>query len=177
MTEPPTEQPHDQHARTAGSQQVSQEPQGLVERMEHHQIAIYLGAMALGGLLCWAAPAAGPGLEHAINPVLGALLFVTFLQVPAGDLFRSLRDGRFLSAALVVNFAVVPVVVAAMFAFLPADQALRGSRDPRRGHHPALPTQTPQAQRPGPLQLHRLHPGRRRPASAARPGCGGPRRR
>jgi ACR3 family arsenite transporter len=104
---------------------VPQEPQGLVERMEHHQIAIYLGAMVLGGLFGWAAPAVGPGLEYAINPVLGALLFVTFLQVPAADLLRSLRDGRFLSAALVVNFVAVPLVVAAMFVFLPADQAVR----------------------------------------------------
>ncbi|KUO16215.1 arsenic resistance protein [Streptomyces dysideae] len=102
-----------------------QGPQGLVERMEHHQVAIYLAAMAAGALLGWAAPAAGPGLEHAINPVLGALLFVTFLQVPAAELVRSLRDGRFLSAALAVNFVVVPLVVAAMFAFLPADQAVR----------------------------------------------------
>ncbi|MFI8893479.1 arsenic resistance protein [Streptomyces paradoxus] len=93
--------------------------------MEHHQVAIYLGAMAAGGLLGWLAPQAGPALEHAINPVLGALLFVTFLQVPAVELFRSLRDGRFLTAALVVNFVVVPLVVAAMFAFLPADQAVR----------------------------------------------------
>ncbi|WP_031478100.1 arsenic resistance protein [Streptomyces bicolor] len=93
--------------------------------MERHQVAIYLGAMAVGGLLGWSAPDAGPGLEHAINPVLGALLFVTFLQVPAAELFRSLRDGRFLSAALVVNFVVAPLVVAAMFAFLPADQAVR----------------------------------------------------
>ncbi|WP_438272527.1 alkylmercury lyase family protein [Streptomyces bobili] len=38
--------------------------------MEHHQIAIHLGAMALGGLLGRAAPAVGPGLEHAVNPVL-----------------------------------------------------------------------------------------------------------
>ena len=102
-----------------------QRPQGPVERMEHHQVAIYLVAMAVGALLGRVAPAAGPGLEHAINPVLGALLFVTFLQVPAAELVRSLRDGRFLSAALVVNFAVVPLVVAAMFAFLPADQAVR----------------------------------------------------
>ncbi|WP_345661700.1 bile acid:sodium symporter [Streptomyces venetus] len=93
--------------------------------MEHHQVAIYLVAMAVGGLLGWLAPDAGPGLEHAINPVLGALLFVTFLQVPAAELVRSLRDGRFLTAALVVNFVVVPSVVAAMFAFLPADQAVR----------------------------------------------------
>ncbi|GAA1570749.1 arsenic resistance protein [Streptomyces globosus] len=98
---------------------------GPVERMEDRQVAIHLAAMAAGGLLGWLVPAVGPGLERAVNPVLGALLFVTFLQVPAADLARSLRDGRFLAAALVVNFAVVPLVVAAMFPFLPADQAVR----------------------------------------------------
>ncbi|WP_235884294.1 bile acid:sodium symporter [Saccharopolyspora elongata] len=73
----------------------------------------------------WAFPGAGPGLGHAINPVLAALLYVTFLQVPAAELGRSLRAGRFLAAALVVNFVVVPLVVAAMFAFLPGNQAVR----------------------------------------------------
>ncbi|WP_342713685.1 arsenic resistance protein [Lentzea fradiae] len=72
-----------------------------------------------------AMPDAGPWLEHAINPVLAVLLYVTFLQVPVAELGRSLRSGRFLAAALVVNFAVVPLVVAAMLAFLPADQAVR----------------------------------------------------
>lgn len=100
-------------------------PRGAVERMEHHQVAVYLAAMALGALLGLAAPSAGPGLGHLINPVLGALLFVTFLQVPAAELLRSLRDGRFLAAVLVVNFLVVPLVVAAMFTFLPADRAVR----------------------------------------------------
>ncbi|MEW1628736.1 bile acid:sodium symporter [Streptomyces sp. NPDC089173] len=100
-------------------------PRGAVERMEHHQVAIYLAAMALGALLGLAAPSTGPGLEHLINPVLGALLFVTFLQVPAAELLRSLRDGRFLAAVLVVNFLVVPLVVAAMSTFLPADRAVR----------------------------------------------------
>lgn len=100
-------------------------PRGAVERMEHHQVAIYLAAMALGALLGLAAPSAGPGLGHLINPVLGALLFVTFLQVPAAELLRSLRDGRFLAAVLVVNFLVVPLVVAAMSTFLPADRAVR----------------------------------------------------
>ncbi|MFC5745800.1 arsenic resistance protein [Actinomadura rugatobispora] len=93
--------------------------------MERHQVAVYVGALAAGGLVGRAAPAAGPWLEHAINPVLAALLYVTFLQVPAADLARSLRAGRFLAAALVVNFAVVPLVVAAMFGFLPGDQAVR----------------------------------------------------
>lgn len=93
--------------------------------MEEHQVAIYLGAMAAGGLAGWVLPSLGPGLEHAINPVLAALLFVTFLQVPAAELVRALRAGRFPAAALTVNFAVAPLVVAAMFAFLPDDQAVR----------------------------------------------------
>jgi ACR3 family arsenite efflux pump ArsB len=77
----------------------------------------------IGGVVGWVTP--GTGLEHVIRPVLGALLYVTFLQVPAKELLRSLRDGRFLAAALVVNFVLVPLVVAAMFTFLPADQAVR----------------------------------------------------
>ncbi|GAA3598586.1 arsenic resistance protein [Kineosporia mesophila] len=97
----------------------------MIARMEQHQVALYLAALAAGALIGLAAPALGPGLEHAINPVLGLLLYVTFLQVPAAELGRSLREGRFLIAALVVNFAVVPLVVAALFAFLPDDRAVR----------------------------------------------------
>ncbi|GAB2600584.1 arsenic resistance protein [Paractinoplanes abujensis] len=93
--------------------------------MERHQVTIYLSAIAAGAALGLLAPGAGPGLEHVISPVLGALLYVTFLQVPMKDLVHSWRDGRFLAAALVVNFVVVPLVVAAMFAFLPSDQAVR----------------------------------------------------
>ena len=116
---------------------VSQESQGLVAWLERHQVAVYLGAMAAGGIVGWAAPSAGPGLEHAIYPALGALLYVTFLQVPAAELMRSLRAGRFLAAALVVNFVVVPSVVAAMFVFLAADHAVpvggaAGAVDPVR---------------------------------------------
>ncbi|WP_326631791.1 bile acid:sodium symporter [Nonomuraea fuscirosea] len=104
--------------------QQTQTP-GAVAGMERHQVAIYVGAIAAGAVAGWAVPHLGPVLEHAINPVLAALLYVTFLQVPAADLVRSLRAGRFLAAALVVNFIAVPLVVAAMFAFLPADQAVR----------------------------------------------------
>ncbi|WP_435849046.1 arsenic resistance protein [Streptomyces lavendulocolor] len=93
--------------------------------MERHQVSVYVAAIAAGALVGWAAPDAGPGLEHAIYPVLGALLYVTFLQVPAAELVRSVRAGRFLAATLVVNFVVVPLVVAAMFVFLPDDQAVR----------------------------------------------------
>jgi arsenite transporter len=97
----------------------------LTEWLEQHQVPIYLGAILAGVVVGLAAPAAGPWFETAINPVLGALLYVTFLQVPARELTRSLRAGRFLAAVLVVNFVVVPLVVAGMFWLLPADQAVR----------------------------------------------------
>ncbi|MEU8250122.1 bile acid:sodium symporter [Nonomuraea sp. NPDC048916] len=114
---------HEQELESRVTQRAQTE--GLVAGVERHQVAIYVGAIAVGAVAGWAAPTLGSALEHAINPVLAALLYVTFLQVPAAELVRSLRAGRFLGAALVVNFAVVPLVVAAMFAFLPDDQAVR----------------------------------------------------
>ncbi|MFD7881901.1 arsenic resistance protein [Streptomyces bauhiniae] len=73
-----------------------------------------------------------PGRPGALPPPADRLCFVPEepgvldqLQVPAAELLRSLRDGRFLAAAVVVDFVVVPLVVAAMFIFLPADQAVR----------------------------------------------------
>ncbi|SDG85597.1 arsenic resistance protein [Pseudonocardia oroxyli] len=93
--------------------------------LERRQVPIHLAAIAAGLLLGLVVPGAGPGLESAINPVLGALLYVTFLQVPAAELVRSLRSGRFLGALLVTDFVVVPLVVAAMVGFLPAEPAVR----------------------------------------------------
>jgi ACR3 family arsenite transporter len=78
--------------------------QGVVGRLDRYQVAMCLAALAAGAGIGLAAPAAGHVLEPAINPVLGALLYATFLQVPAGRLLNSLRDGRFIAAALVVNF-------------------------------------------------------------------------
>jgi arsenite transporter len=97
----------------------------LAAEMERRQVPLYVAALAAGALLGWALPQAGRAFEHAINPVLAALLYVTFLQVPAAELLRSLRAGRFLAAALLVNFVVVPAVVAALLPLMPADQAVR----------------------------------------------------
>lgn len=93
--------------------------------LERRQVPVFLGALAFGGLVGWWAPHTVPLLEHAITPVLGALLYVTFLQVPMRDLTRSFRSGRFLAATLAVNFIAVPAVLAAMLPLLPADRAVR----------------------------------------------------
>lgn len=82
----------------------------VAARVERRQVPIYLGALVAGGLIGALAPSAGGALETAIWPVLGALLYVTFLQVPFDRLREALRDRRFLLAALGLNFVVVPPV-------------------------------------------------------------------
>lgn len=94
-----------------------------VERLERHQIALYVAAIAAGLAAGWWIPGAH-SLEAAINPVLGLLLFATFLAVPFTSIGRAFTDLRFLGAVLVLNFLIVPVVVFALFRFVAADEAL-----------------------------------------------------
>ena len=96
----------------------------ITETMERHQIAIYLGGLAAGAAVGLAWPAGGPTWEAAIYPVLGALLYATFLQVPFTKLTTAFRDGRFLGAVLLVNFVVVPLVVAALTLVVSLQQAV-----------------------------------------------------
>lgn len=97
----------------------------LVENAEKHQIALYLAAIGAAFAFGLLAPrATGESIEHAIEPVLAALLFATFLQVPFLDMAASFRDARFLTAVLVLNFVLGPAVVWALVQLLPADQAI-----------------------------------------------------
>lgn len=96
----------------------------ITETLERHQIAIYLGGLAAGAAVGLAWPAGGPTWEAAIYPVLGALLYATFLQVPFTKLTAAFRDGRFLGAVLLVNFVVVPLVVAALTLAVSLQQAV-----------------------------------------------------
>ncbi|MDR6775586.1 bile acid:sodium symporter [Azospirillum sp. BE72] len=88
--------------------------------LENNQVAIYFAAVAAGVLVAVAMPSNTWGA--AINPALAALIYVTFLQVPLGELRQSLANGRFLLALLAVNFVVVPCVVFALVSLLPGDQ-------------------------------------------------------
>ncbi|MWV48263.1 arsenic resistance protein [Rathayibacter sp. VKM Ac-2803] len=96
---------------------------GGVASLERHQIAWYLGAIAAGLALGLLLPGAAR-LDVAITPVLGLLLYATFLAVPFGSVLRAFRDGRFLSAVLLVNFVVVPVVALALSRFVAEEPAL-----------------------------------------------------
>ncbi|MUN64685.1 arsenic resistance protein [Kocuria sediminis] len=91
--------------------------------MERHQIALYVVAIAAGLAAGWWIPGA-PSLEAAINPVLGLLLFATFLAVPFTAIGRAFADLRFLGAVMVLNFVIVPVVVFGLSRFVAGNEAL-----------------------------------------------------
>lgn len=94
--------------------------------LEERQVAIYLGAIAIGAVTGFSVPEAG-ALEAAINPALAFMLFVTFLQVPLSELGSALRNKRFLGALLATNFVVMPVVTALLLWLLPDEPMLRSA--------------------------------------------------
>ena len=98
--------------------------QQIREALENRQIAIYFAAVAAAASLAWFVPGT-TAFEAAVNPALALMLFVTFLQVPMAELKRAFGQVRFLAALLVANFAVIPLLVAILVQFLPADPMVR----------------------------------------------------
>jgi arsenite transporter len=96
----------------------------LVDRLERDQVAVYLAAVAAGAVVGIAAPGSDAVFEASIYPVLGALLYATFLQVPFTALRSAFADRRFLLAALGLNFVVVPPIVFALSRLAPGGRAV-----------------------------------------------------
>jgi ACR3 family arsenite efflux pump ArsB len=94
------------------------------EWWERHQVALYLVALGVGAAVGLGAPAVASPAEAAVTPVLGLLLYATFLGVPFGRIGAALRDGRFLLTVFAVNFGIVPVVVFALSRIVAHDRAL-----------------------------------------------------
>lgn len=93
--------------------------------IERHQVWIYLGAIAAGLLLGTASPATGSRLETLLWPVLAALLYATFVQVPLLHVRDAFRDRRFVLATLLGNFVLIPLAVWLLLRGLPDEPALR----------------------------------------------------
>ena len=96
----------------------------LADRLEGHQVAVYLAAIGAGVLVALSAPDADDAFESLIYPVLGALLYATFVQVPFAALLSAFADRRFLLAALAVNFVIVPPIVFALSRLAPDGRAV-----------------------------------------------------
>lgn len=96
----------------------------LIARAERRQVSLYLVAIASGAGIGLVFPDAGDLLEPAITPVLGLLMYVTFLGVPFAAIGRAVRDGRFLVTTLLLNFVAVPLLVYGLSRFVASDDAL-----------------------------------------------------
>jgi ACR3 family arsenite efflux pump ArsB len=89
--------------------------------LRRRQVAVYAVAVALAVAVAVARPGAGSLVERLIDPVLAVLLYVTFLEIPFVRLRRAFTNGRFVAAALGMNFLVVPVVAWGLTRFLPRE--------------------------------------------------------
>ncbi|WP_234238651.1 arsenic resistance protein [Billgrantia desiderata] len=80
------------------------------QTLEKYQVLVYLAFIAMGLTLGSALPQRVGVLEALLWPLLGALLYVTFTQVPLTQLRAAWRDMRFLAAAVVGNFVLLPLI-------------------------------------------------------------------
>ena len=65
-----------------------------VQWWERHQVLLYVAAIGVGAAVGWLWPVTAPLWAGLTTPVLGLLLFATFLGVPAGDLHEAGRAAR-----------------------------------------------------------------------------------
>ncbi len=95
------------------------------EILEKYQVSIYLTAIGCGLLVGTFLPNQVGVLELAIWPVLGLLLYTTFTQVPLSRLREAFRDLRFITAAMIGNFFLLPFVVWGLMIAAPNEPAVR----------------------------------------------------
>lgn len=96
----------------------------MMEWANRWQVPFFVAGILLGATLGLLAPRSAPIAEALVAPALIALLYATFLAVPFVDVARGLRDLRFLSAAVVLNFVLLPAVVFGLSRFVAHDHAL-----------------------------------------------------
>lgn len=92
--------------------------------VERHQAGAFLVALVVGATVGFAIPGFGEATEPAVTPVLGVLLFLTFLSIPLAGLREAVRDARFVASVMIANFVAVPVVVWLLSRFVAGDEAL-----------------------------------------------------
>ena len=84
------------------------------DTLEHNQIPVYFGAVLLAAACGLLAPALAHSLGFLLTPAIAVLMYAMFLQIPFLDLRHGLGHKRFLSALLLANFILVPLLVWAL---------------------------------------------------------------
>lgn len=93
--------------------------------LERHQVWLYLAAVTCGLGLGTLAPQLGSSADALLWPVLVMLLYATFTQVPMAALPAAFIEARFITAALLGNFVLLPFVVWGLVTITVENQALQ----------------------------------------------------
>ena len=84
------------------------------DTLEHHQIPLYFVAVLLAAAFGLLVPSSARDLGMLVTPTIAVLMYAMFLQIPFLDLRQGLGNKRFLSALLLANFILVPLLVWAL---------------------------------------------------------------
>ena len=81
------------------------------EQLETQQIPIYFAVVIAAVAFGLLAPGAAHHLEALVTPAIAVLMYAMFLQIPFLDLRQGLGNRRFMTALLLANFILVPLLV------------------------------------------------------------------
>ncbi|MCS4248353.1 arsenic resistance protein [Pseudomonas sp. BIGb0164] len=81
------------------------------DTLERNQIPVYFATVFLAALFGLLVPSVAHGLGTLITPAIVMLMYAMFLQIPFLDLREGLSNKRFISALLLANFILVPLLV------------------------------------------------------------------
>ena len=81
------------------------------EQLETRQIPIYFAAVLVAIVFGLLASDTARQLEALITPAIAVLMYAMFLQIPFLDLRQGLGNRRFITALLLANFILVPLLV------------------------------------------------------------------
>jgi Arsenite efflux pump ACR3 and related permeases len=81
------------------------------EQLETQQIPIYFAAVLAAVAFSLLASDAAQHLQALVTPAIAVLMYAMFLQIPFLDLRQGLGNRRFMTALLLANFILVPLLV------------------------------------------------------------------
>ncbi|NVZ52208.1 arsenic resistance protein [Pseudomonas sp. B6002] len=81
------------------------------DTLERNQIPVYFATVFLAVLFGLLVPSVAHGLGMLVTPAIALLMYAMFLQIPFLDLREGLSNKRFISALLLANFILVPLLV------------------------------------------------------------------
>lgn len=81
------------------------------DTLERNQIPVYFATVFLAALFGLLVPSVAHGLGTLVTPAIAVLMYAMFLQIPFLDLREGLSNKRFISALLLANFILVPLLV------------------------------------------------------------------